>query len=167
MKHIARLVSTLTLFAGLGSISQAQSIGVEYCTSSPNSTGQMGRIEAFGVAEIATGNMLLLATDCPPNRPLMFFYGGGATNNPLGNGTLCIDPAGSGISRIQPVQFTDANGTAMHWLTSAEISGPFGGTSAAPTMNYQAWFRDASGGAVGSNLTNAVRVDFQPCLNCK
>ena len=108
--------------------------------------------------------MALLATDCPANRPLIFIYGPDAGSTALGSGTLCL--SGS-ITRILPLIMTDANGSAIYWVTNADLSGPFGGTPLSPTMNYQAWFRDSSGAGSTSNLTSAVEVTFLPCLNCK
>ena len=65
-------------------------IGMNYCATNPNSTGLSGRISAIGCPDASANNVVLVASDCPPNRPGIFFYGPGTLQVPLGDGFLCV-----------------------------------------------------------------------------
>jgi hypothetical protein len=164
MNAAAQLACTLLFAVSIRQVATAQGIGVEYCTSLPNSTGQAATLSVWGVPDTSGINMALLATNCPVNRPLIFIYGPDAGSFPLGSGTLCL--SGS-ITRIMPLIMTDTAGSAIYWVTNADLSGPFGGTPLSPTLNYQAWFRDTTAAGSTSNLTSAVEVTFWPCVDCE
>ena len=167
MKLQRILVGSLVFALAPTALVGAQEIGRTYCTSSANSTGQAGLIHAYGVPEQTTGNVILVATQCPPSQVGIFFYGPNRANLPFADGTLCISPANGGIRRIQPPLRIDSAGSVAHHLTSAEISPWPGGTSSPLVLDYQFWFRDTAAGNTGSNLTSAVEIEFLACDSCK
>ncbi len=129
--------------------------GLEYCTSTPNSSGAAAYLQVAGDLSLSGTSTSLQALDCPASRPGIFFYGAGPANMPLANGRLCIDPF-SGLHRMQAV-WTDPTGFAELPLDFAAL--PF---TPDDTWYFQYWFRDPAGGGTGSNLTDAVRVRFCP-----
>ena len=80
---------------------------------------------------------------------------------PLGDGFLCLDPAG-GLQRL-PLQVSGTDGTFAFGPGLVDQSQSWGGgaIAAGTTWNFQCWFRDVDGPCGnGSNLSNAVSVAF-------
>ena len=167
MNTLSRLACSFAAAFALTSLATAQEIGVEYCTSQPNSTGQIGKLRVFGIAQPSVGIIALAAEQCPPNQPAMFFYGPNPTVMPFADGTLCISGSNGGITRVLPPAQLDANGAASIFLPSQHIGVPPGGPPGNLTVNYQMWFRDPAALGSGSNLTSAAAVQFEPCFNCE
>ena len=132
--------------------------GEIYCTSNPNSTGSVATLRGQGSISIDKETFSVLALDCPPNKPGLFFLGPNQIDTPFGEGRRCV---GGQVKRIQPVATTDSQGTAARLL---DPDLPYGsGIFAGPTgVNYQFWFRDPTGGPNGFNLTDALHVEHTP-----
>lgn len=132
-----------------------------YCSASVNSSGNAGKITAFGSTSISAGNMVLRASNCPPGEVGLFIYGGTQGSNPAGNGTLCL----SGQTfRLNPIAMTDNQGKAGRLLnfSSAPLGSGAGQAMPGSTWNFTFGFRDTAGGSAGFNFTNGVEVTFCP-----
>lgn len=141
-------------------------IGTNYCNTNPNSTGNSGRIDAYGSPIVAANDVTLEATSCPNNAFLFFLTSTtqGQTNNPGGSaGNLCL---GGAIGRyVGPGQIknTGATGSASLTINLTQIPSPTGFVSAVAgqSRNFQAWHRDVTGGGATSNFTDATTIAFQ------
>jgi len=129
---------------------------VPYCSTSPNSAGAGARISWTGAPAPEADNFHLVATDCPANRTLLFFYGGTQISAPFGNGLRCV---GGGVYRLRSTK-TDANGMANYKVDYSTWPAGEGAGAWVPgtTWNCQAWFRDTAAGGSGFNLSDALSV---------
>lgn len=131
---------------------------VNYCPSTPNSSGQNARIEYTGAFQLSAANLQLVAAHCPPARLALFLYGDAQSHIPFGAGWRCV---GGNVRRL-PLLETSSTGTAQFAL------GPLfaaGGTGIQPgsTWNFQFLFRDWTGAsAPGLNLSDALSATFAP-----
>jgi hypothetical protein len=140
-------------------------IGNNYCISNPNSTGQIGRIDAYGSALVAANNVTLSATRLPTNAFMYFLTSTttAQTNNPGGSlGNLCLGGAIGRYTGAGQIQNTGGTGSANLVLNLNQIPTPTGFVSAmaGQTRNFQAWHRDSVGGAAVSNFTDATGIGF-------
>ncbi len=142
----------LEIFPDILTIGSAP-VGTNYCVSQPNSVGLSARISASGSTLVADNDFSLHASDTPPNRPGLFFYGPNQVQVPLGSGFRCV---GGATVRLQPVVFTDAGGVASR---SIDLSAPPAAAQlqAGTTWNFQFWHRD---GMADTNLTDGLQVMF-------
>ena len=134
---------------------------VNYCSTSPNSVGSGAVISWTGTPSLATDDFHLVATGCPANQFLVYYYGGGQVSNPFGNGWRCAGNGGVGLFRFQPF-LTDSTGTAMMKINYTQ---PPAGTGGGPgmwlpgdTWYCQGWYRDPAGGGAQFNLTDGLSV---------
>ncbi len=156
---------------GGGGAGEIQSFSVDvcstpanYCYSSLNSVGKYAFIWAGGSNSIAANDFLLGASDCPPNKPGLFFYGPEPTLQPFADGYLCVGTGSTGYFRVQPTAVTNAQGTASQLLdNTAGIhgSGP-GQLTAGSTWFFQFWYRDPQGGPAGYTFSDGLMVTFCP-----
>lgn len=141
------------------------SVGSNYCTAVPNSTGVIGTISAMGSVNAAANSITLAASGIPSNQfgifvtslDQAFVPGAGGTSN----GNLCV---GGTIGRFSmPGQIVNAGNNGMFSLPIDLTAVPQGsGTvsvAAGQTWHYQAWYRDNVG--VGSNFTDGLEVMYQ------
>ena len=141
-----------------GGLYESPGVGDVFCTSLPHSGGQRARLSAEGSVSLASENLTLLVTDGPPNKPGLFFMGEAAINLPFGEGRRCV---GGMTFRIQPVEFTDAQGHATRSLDfDATYSAGLHANGAVTFFQY--WFRDPQGGPEGFNLSDGLRIEFTP-----
>jgi hypothetical protein len=126
-----------------------------YCTASPNSTGNAAKISATGSTSISDNNLTLMAVGCPANQFGIFFYGQGQTQNPLGDGFLCIS---GGFARLPVVQ-VDAFGQVFYPLDLNNLP-PSGPISSGESWDFQFWYRDKTGGPAGYNFSDAIEISF-------
>jgi len=143
----------------------AGTIGTNYCTANPNSTGNTGDIFATGSA-IAANNNLTLTASSLPNNAFGFFLTSmtqGFVANPGGSsGNLCL---GGAIGRyVGPgqVQNTGLTGGFSLVLDLTQTPTPTGPVAiiGGQTWNFTAWHRDAVGGSATSNFTNGLTINF-------
>jgi hypothetical protein len=134
-------------------------VGTNFCSSTPNSTGDASRISAQGSASVSRNLLQLSADSVPPGKTGLFFYGLGQSQTPFGDGFLCISGA-AGYQRL-PVTTADGEGflTSMLDLSLPAHSGQLVPGS---SWRFQAWFRDPGAGGSGFNLSDGLQVTFQP-----
>ena len=158
--------TSFTLYDNLVVESLPVGLGTNYCNAVPNSTGVTGAIRAVGAIEVATNQVTLEASSLP-NNAFGFFLTSrtqGAVNQPGGSqGVLCLS---GGIGRyVAPGQIKNTGGTGAFQLALnlTQTPTPTGLVSiaAGETWNFQAWHRDAVGGAGTSNFTDGLAVTFQ------
>lgn len=121
-----------------------------------NSTGVGALLGASGTSSVTNDDLVLVASQLPPSRPSLFFFGTTPVGPlPFGDGLRC---AGGSIKRF---------GLGLNSPIGMKISGT--GICAAfgilPGMSpvFQVWTRDP-GGPCGTNFntTNAFQVTFTP-----
>jgi len=132
-------------------------LGLPYCTSLPNSTGQRGLLRAAGSASVAAEDLQLSVSGLPPGKPTLLFHGPQAAQAPLGDGLRCIS---GGLVRIQPLLTSDPlGGASLSVDFSASYASDF---VAGSSVRFQAWYRDGAGGPEGSNTTDGLWVELRP-----
>jgi len=127
-----------------------------FCGTSPNSVGGGAQIAFGGSASVVLNNLTLSCTGLVPNTPGLFFYGGSQTSVPLGEGVRCVDGT---LTRLD-VQVADGGGTvfrSINWNTAPFDAGA-GQVGVGDDVNFQYWYRDPTGGAVGNNLSNGLEL---------
>lgn len=139
-------------------------IGSDYCTVTPNSTGQISTVTANGSRLAAANNLTLNAIQLPTDQFGYFLASTtdgfvGMPGNSLGN--LCL--SGSLGRYVSSIFNTGADGVAAQVVDTSAIPN----ASAIPSMAmpgdsfyFQAWHRDFVGGASVSNFTEPVEVTF-------
>lgn len=142
----------------------AQSIGTNYCTAVPNSTGVISAITASGSTVVQLNNVTLECADLPLNSSGFFLVSRdqGFVVNPGGStGNLCL---GGSIGRYS-LWVLNAGGTgqvslAIDLATIPHPTMPFA-VIPGDTLNFQYWHRDgAPGGGATSNLSEGLEVGF-------
>ena len=143
------------------------SIGTRYCSpGATNSTGSPSSISASGTVTVAENNLVLIAEDLPLNAFGFFLtsQSQGFVANPGGSdGNLCL---GGSIGRyVGPGQIVNSGATGSFALpldlTRTPTPTGLVAIAAGETWNFQAWHRDAVGGAATSNFTDGLEVQFQ------
>lgn len=139
-------------------------LGVPFCRPTDNSTGVPGRLEAQGSPRVVDADVTLLASDLPLNA---FGYAivGRLSGQlfPVMNSTGRICVTGAALGRLgSTIQSTGATGTmtAVIDISNIPVTPPTA-IAAGDTWNFQVWHRDGIAGAVSSNFTNAVSIDFR------
>ncbi len=140
-------------------------IGTSVCgPAAVNASGLPGEIGATGSVMASQNNVRLTAHHLTPNTFGIFVVSDTTGHTPPAGtifGTLCL--SGS-IGRYQAVvQSTGPEGTFSLPIDLTAIPHPTGTApvGAGDTLYFQAWFRDRRMGMAGSNLTDALRIDFQ------
>ncbi len=148
----------------LGLPESTRRIGVEYGNANNNSTGQPGRIEAFGAAR-ASENNLTLHSYALPTGSLGFFIVGNQQifgPNPGGSaGNVLVGPA---IGRYGGnILQANGNGRVQMPVNLTQLPRPTGpvAVTAGQTWYFQYWHRDSNGGAPTSNFSRALAVTFE------
>lgn len=140
-------------------------LGTNYCTGNPNSTGVVAAMSATGSASVAANNVVLRAASMPNNSFGYFLTSltQGVTPNPGGSqGVLCI---GGAIGRyVGPgqIQNSGLTGAISLAIDLTQHPTPSGFVSVAPgqTWNFTSWFRDVVGGSATSNFANGLTISF-------
>ncbi len=158
----------LALLASLSSVGPSTTLAsgcrdcpdpISYCLTSPNSVGPGALISWQGAPSLDTDDFHLVATGCPPDQLLMFYYGAGRTQVVFGNGWRCADAGGVGLFRFHPFS-SDSSGTAV--MKVDYFQPPAGGGPGmwvpGDTWYCQAWYRDPAGGGAQFNLTDGLMV---------
>jgi hypothetical protein len=131
-------------------------IGVNYCASTPNSSGSPATSSATGSNSIAANDLVLHAAPLPANSNGLFFFGGAALQAPFGNGIRCV---ASPSLRLTLGVVSGGQLTSVVDNTTAPASPHL---SPGSTWNFQAWFRDAAAGGSNYNLSDGYRITFTP-----
>ena len=143
----------------------SSSLGSNYCTANPNSTGAFARVSAGGSASVAANNMTLRCDQMPTSSFAFFLTSRtqGFIANPGGSqGNLCL---GGGIGRyVGPgqIQNSGTQGQVALGLNLTQTPQPTGTASiaAGETWYFTAWYRDVVGGSATSNFGNGLEVTF-------
>ncbi|GEM_PF-447710 len=156
-------IAGLALTALTASSSSAQCPPpVNYCTTSPNSVGAGALISWSGTPSIEADDFNLVATGCPSNQFMIFYYGAGQAALPFGNGIGCVGDGGVGLFRFPVIQ---ADGSGLAYMQVDYSTPPAGGGAGVPgvwspgsTWYCQGWYRDPAGGGSLFNLTDGLVV---------
>lgn len=133
-----------------------------YCSSTPNSVGVGTQITYLGSNSVVSNDFNLISSASPSNTFGLFFHGGGQTSVPLGDGVRCVGAGGVGLFRFNPAELTSIFGEAFRPVDIANPSQPAAQITAGSTWYFQYWYRDASGGPAGFNLSDGLAVTFCP-----
>ncbi len=145
----------------LATIAEAQSVGTNYCTTIPNSTGAGAVMSASGSTDVNHGNLTLTTTSVPTGQLGLFFYGPQKLTNPFGAAYLCVGPGSTGIFRLKPPVSTGTNGIMNYALNFSAPPDPAGLIVNGSTWNFQAWFRDPAGNGTTSVLSDGLEIVFE------
>lgn len=136
----------------------ANTDGVGGCA---NSSGGGARLGWAGSGSTVADDLELHVTGAPAGVFGLACAGRLRARTALGDGLLCLDPAG-GLQRL-PVQVSGADGSFVFGPGLVDQSGAWTDDAIAPgtSWNFQCWFRDPNGPCgSGSNLSDAVDVAF-------
>lgn len=134
----------------------APELGKNYCVSTPNSTGQRATITATGSESVASQFLALRVVNLPPSTSAIFYYGVDRRFVPFGNGFQCV---GGTLQRLS----MDTADFAGSLVEPDVFSHPMPDVPILPgTMNFQTWYRDPLAGGSGSDLSDAVAIEFVP-----
>ena len=141
-------------------------VGTNYCTANPNSTGQTGLITGLGSASVAANDLALEASRLPINSFGYFVTSltQAVTPNPGGSqGVLCLGGQIGRYTGAGQIKNSGATGAFSLLLNLNQIPTPTGFVQAVvgQSRNFQCWHRDAVGGVATSNFTNGLAVTFQ------
>ena len=155
------------------------SVGTPFCDPAvANSTGFGAVLSGYAGSNVGA-NLHLEITDGPAGEFGYFLVGTATlmTGLPVGNGSLCLDPAQPlgrynqiGGDRFSLGQF-DAMGVMQNVAGTSIIGSGFDVPSTLPlpsdplilsgeTWHFQAWYRDTPAGIGQSNLPNGLTVTF-------
>ena len=143
--HNGQILSAFRVMVGDGTVGQ------NYCSTNPNSTGFPAIIAASGSASIAANSFTLTAEPVPA-QPGIFYYGTSSLNLAFGNGFRCV---GGTVVRLNPPG-PPSNGVATRNVDLI-------GAGLTPgTVYFQYWHRDPLGGGAFFNLSDGLEVDLVP-----
>ncbi len=129
-----------------------------------NSNGVGAVLAGAGSLGIAADDLVLKASQLPPNKVGIFFMGGQQTQLAFGDGQLCVTGGASGIFRF-PAKNSGLSGTFQEGPIVGVAGSLFAPNPivAGSTWHFQGWFRDPSGPCGSSfNLSNATTASFVP-----
>lgn len=130
-----------------------------FCQTSANSAGAGAIMDASGSSSVNANTFTLEVTGAVPSSTGMFFYGSGQTQQPLGNGWLCI-PAP--LFRLGPPTASSATGSNSRLLDFTQGNPSMGAGQILPgsSWNFQYWYRDVAGGGAQFNFSDGLNVSF-------
>ena len=123
-------------------------VGNNYCSSVPNSTGDIGSLYGTGSSELADQSFALFGNRLPPSQLAMAIVSSTQGSFPGAGGSLGQLCLGGPIGRLGTSGFqTSAAGTLLIDIDWMALPLPMGTTAAAPgeTWNFQLWYRDVGG----------------------
>ena len=130
-----------------------------FCIAAPNSFSPTGATMSFtGANSISVNNFVLVASNVPPNKTGLYFYGQDQTAlAPFGNGYRCIN---SPIFRLPVIQ-SDLFGSVIWSLDITNL--PAGGQIAAgQSWGFQCWYRDPAAGGANFNASDGLSTVWCP-----
>lgn len=127
-----------------------------FCTATVNSTGQAAQIGWSGTSSCTANDLVLVATQLPPNTPGLFFFGVSHVQQIFGNGYRCVT---GNVVRLPPA-YANASGVATQWLDRNSIP------QLAPLVpgevrSFQYWYRNPVAPPAGFNLSDGLEVYFR------
>lgn len=130
-----------------------------YCTSTPNSTGKVALIGAYGSVHVTNNDFTLVSSSCPSGTLGLYLMSTTAGSTTFGNGTLCV---GGSVLRLLPALSTGIGGSTALALDFTDPSSSASQVTAGSTWNFQFWYRDTAAGGALFNLSKAMSVPFCP-----
>ena len=134
------------------------SVGTEYCTSLPNTTGQPGLLLASGSDIAADMDLTLTAINLPADQTGYILNSMNAAAIPVASGILCLGD-GKGRHTAQAMN-SGLGGQIITVIDTTALPRSSGGPAAVmigETWRFQMWHRDG----MDSNFTSAVEITFQ------
>lgn len=128
---------------------------VTYCTSLPNTTGAPGLIGSQGSVSLGADDLVLTASQLPPGKVGIFYFGSIQIQTPFGCGLKCV---GGTTHRMPPIVTIAPDGTATQAVDYSQHPELVPGSS----WNFQLWYRDSFGCPAGTNFTDALSGTFCP-----
>jgi hypothetical protein len=136
---------------------ESDEFGIDYCAANQNSTGSVAQIIAQGDCDVAANDIMLSATQLPPNKfgyfllsqTQAFFPNAGGSQ-----GNLCI---GGPIGRFQALVQNSGPAGAIAITVDLTNVPLFGAILAGETWNFTCWYRDVGG---NSNFTGGIEIPF-------
>jgi hypothetical protein len=122
-----------------------------YCTATPNSTGNPALMGAFGSNIPDDDDFNIFAGPIPAGGLGIFFVGENATQSPFGNGFLCVQPpvVRLGVAQASPIGFAD------------KVIHPGNlGFEPFDQSRFQYWYRNPAGGGAQFNLSDGLLVSW-------
>lgn len=135
-------------------------IGVDYCSSNPNSTGLAAVLTATGSAALVADDLTLNVGDLPVGRVGYFLLSDAQANVPGFGGSQGVLCLGAPILRFsKDVLTADAAGQVSFALDFGNLPG---GTTIqiGETWNFQLWYRDVNPSPT-SNTSNGLAITFE------
>jgi len=133
-----------------------------FCSSTPNSTGEAALLSVLESCSVVTNNFTLRAAPVPSQFGI-FFYGlsqvNGGEGAPYGNGLRCVGGADP-VYRLPIVSAVD--NALQYTLDLAKPPVEDARITVGSTWHFQAWFRDPAGGGAGFDLSDAASATFGP-----
>lgn len=125
-----------------------------YCSSTPNSSGQAAVMFFNGSQNADDNNVTLTVAGAAPNQSGLFYYGDAAANTPFGNGIRCV---GGNFYRLFPGQ-VDSFGIYTQSLDTQNPPFPAPPIMNGDTYYFSFWFRDTVG--AGFDFADGIEVEF-------
>ncbi|MFT4539314.1 MAG: hypothetical protein ACI841_001937 [Planctomycetota bacterium] len=135
-------------------------LGTPFCTAAPNSTGAEASIEVWGIADVASNSVEVIAKDVPAGQWGIVFMGATpSTAIPIigSQGSLCLSQA-TPIVRLSTILSSNSN--QMRRFLDLDSSLLANQILPGNTWHFQAWFRDQNPGST-TNTSNGTSVLFQ------
>ncbi|MEM9801973.1 MAG: hypothetical protein AAGA20_16725 [Planctomycetota bacterium] len=132
-------------------------LGTPRCTSTVNGSGVRSLLRASGSASVAADDAVFTVDRLPAGVLTLLVNGTAANLAVAGDGTLCV---GGTLRRMYPAGVTDAQGRLDVPLDYGSVYA--NGIGPGTSRIFQAFFRDALGGPVGFNTTDALEIVFRP-----
>ncbi|MBL4771196.1 MAG: hypothetical protein JKY61_08655 [Planctomycetes bacterium] len=140
------------------------SVGVNYCDSTPNSTGAMASMTFSGTASVQANNLGLGVIDLPTNQFGYFIVSqdqGIGITPPGSQGILCVGGNVGRHNRLGEVLNSGLTGSIALAIDLGNVPQPTGPISvmSGETWNWQFWYRDNNPGST-SNFSDGNRITF-------
>lgn len=135
-------------------------LGVAYCSTNQNSTGQTAAIVGWGSPIVTDDFVVLTSHNLPAGRVGYFLFSDSQDFVPFFGGSQGILCLGQRVHRFaNDLVNSDAGGRATFRLRLDDLPGGVQ-FSAGESWNFQFWFRDQNPGPT-SNTTDGLTITFQ------
>lgn len=130
----------------------------QYCTSTPNSSGQAATIRALGDESVAANNLKLFVEGAPQGARGRFVYGSSQQQVPFGDGLQCVGGSLFGL-RLLDANVAGSAGLAVNYGAQTI---PAGVIQPGSNWNFQFIFFDPKATGFGLNSSDALSITFAP-----
>ncbi len=152
--HLSMKNLLIAAIAALVSVTASASTTSVYCTSLPNSTGQVAQIAYSGSLVRADNNLALNLSFATPHTFAQLTCGTVAMNVPFGNGVLCINPIPSFMRVGGPILTSELQPDGSFGFASRQAD--LTSLPQASTLYFQWWYRDTPQETITFNTSNAM-----------